>query len=90
MPAGKISAIEPGGFYGNMPINAEQDNWLREKYGGELPESFDQPFIWMPQELDSSCGGQVWVDDPRFGPLSGILLVHLWQGLALLSNTPER
>ena len=74
MPAGKISAIEPGGFYGNMPINAEQDNWLREKYGGELPESFDQPFIWMPQELDSSCGGQVWVDDPRFGPLSGKLL----------------
>lgn len=74
MPAGKISAIEPGGFYGNMPINAEQDNWLREKYGGELPESFDQPFIWMPQELDSSCGGQVWVDDPRFGPLSEKLL----------------
>ena len=74
MPAGKISAIEPGGFYGNMPINAEQDSWLREKYDGELPEAFDQPFIWMPQELDSSCGGQVWVDDPRFGPLSGRLL----------------
>ena len=74
MPAGKISAIEPDGFYGNMPINAEQDSWLREKYNGELPEAFDQPFIWMPQELDSSCGGQVWVDDPRFGPLSGRLL----------------
>ena len=74
MPAGKISAIEPDGFYGNMPINAEQDSWLREKYNGELPETFDEPFIWMPQELDSSCGGQVWVDDTRFGPLSGRLL----------------
>jgi hypothetical protein len=74
MPAGKISAIEPGGFYGNMPINADQDQWLREKYNGELPVDFEKPFIWMPQELDSSCGGQVWVDDPRFGPLSGRLL----------------
>ena len=74
MPAGKISAIKPGGFYGNMPINTDQDQWLREKYKGELPADFDKPFIWMPQELDSSCGGQVWVDDPRFGPLSGRLL----------------
>jgi hypothetical protein len=74
IPAGKISAIKPDGFYGNMPINSEQDSWLREKYDGELPEVFDQPFIWMPQELDSSCGGQVWVDDTRFGPLSGRLI----------------
>jgi len=74
MPAGKISAVKPGGFYGNMPINAEQDRWLRAHHDGKLPNAFDQPFIWMPQELDNSCGGQVWVDDPRFGPLSGRLL----------------
>ena len=74
MPAGKISVIEPGGFYGNMPTTAEQDAWLRKRYRGELPDDFDEPFIWMPQELDSSCGGQVWVDDPRFGPLAGQLL----------------
>ena len=73
MPAGKISAVEPGGFYGNMPINAEQERWLRDRNDGELPDDFDEPFIWMPQELDNSCGGQVWVDDPRFGPLSGRL-----------------
>ena len=73
MPAGKISAVEPGGFYGNMPINAEQERWLRDRNDGELPDEFDAPFIWMPQELDNSCGGQVWVDDPRFGPLSGRL-----------------
>jgi putative heme-binding domain-containing protein len=74
MPAGKISLIKPGGFYGNMPINDEQDAWLRARHDGELPETFDEPFIWMPQELDNSCGGQVWVDDQRFGPLSGRLL----------------
>jgi hypothetical protein len=74
MPAGKISLIRRDAFLGNMPINEAQDAWLRERFGGQLPDSFDEPFIWMPQELDNSCGGQLWVDDPRFGPLSGRLL----------------
>jgi len=38
------------------------------------PTSFDQPIIWMPQEFDNSSSAQVWVDDARFGPLSGRLL----------------
>ncbi|MCA9061606.1 MAG: c-type cytochrome [Planctomycetaceae bacterium] len=71
MPAGKISLIRPGSFLGNMPINKEQDEWLRARHGGELPTTFDEPIVWTPQELDNSCGGQVWVDDARFGPLSG-------------------
>jgi len=74
MPAGKISLIRPGSFLGNMPINKEQDAWLKAKHGGQLPQTFDEPIIWTPQELDNSSGGQVWVDDPRFGPLSGRLL----------------
>ena len=74
MPAGKVSLIQRDAFLGNMPINDQQDQWLRERFGGELPDDFDEPMIWMPQELDNSCGGQVWVDDPRFGPLSGRLL----------------
>ena len=74
MPAGKISLITPNAFLGNMPINKEQDAWLRSKYDGELPDSFDEPFIWMPQELDNSCGGQVWATDDRWGPLSGRLI----------------
>ena len=74
MPAGKISLIKPGEFLGNMPINDEQKRWLEGKHGGALPNTFDEPMIWTPQELDNSCGGQVWVDDRRFGPLSGRLL----------------
>ena len=74
MPAGKISLIREGSFLGNMPINEEQDAWLKARHGGKLPETFDEPIIWTPQEVDSSCGGQVWVDDPRFGPLSGRLI----------------
>ena len=38
------------------------------------PKTFDQPIIWMPQDFDNSSGGQLWVDDPRWGPLSGRLL----------------
>ena len=74
MPAGKISLVRPDSFLGNMPINDEQTRWLKQKHGGDLPETFDEPIIWMPQELDNSCGGQAWVDDKRFGPLSGRLL----------------
>lgn len=74
MPAGKISLIKPDSFLGNMPINDEQTRWLKERHGGKLPETFDEPIVWTPQELDNSCGGQIWVDDKRFGPLSGRLL----------------
>jgi putative heme-binding domain-containing protein len=74
MPAGKISLIKRDGFYGNMPMNDTQDKWLRSRHGGELPTEFDQPMIWMPQELDNSCGGQVWAGDERWGPLSGRLI----------------
>ncbi|MDV6032829.1 MAG: hypothetical protein F9B45_22640 [Phycisphaera sp. RhM] len=74
MPAGKISLVKPNGFFGNMPINTQQDQWLRGRHGGELPDTFDEPLIWMPQELDNSCGGQVWAGDERWGPLAGRLI----------------
>jgi putative heme-binding domain-containing protein len=74
IPAGKISLVEPGSFLGNMPINDQQTDWLKQQHGGQLPTTFQPPIVWTPQELDNSCGGQLWVDDPRFGPLSGRLL----------------
>lgn len=74
MPAGKISLIRPSSFLGNMPINQDQTAWLKERHGGELPKSFDEPIVWTPQELDNSCGGQIWAGDERFGPLSGRLI----------------
>ena len=74
MPAGKISLIRPDSFLGNMPINKEQTAWLKERHGGKLPKSFDEPIVWTPQELDNSCGGQVWAADERFGPLAGRMI----------------
>ena len=38
------------------------------------PDSFDPPLVWMPQEFDNSSGGQLFVDDPRWGPLAGRLM----------------
>jgi hypothetical protein len=79
MPASKVSLVRPGGFYGYVQTHASPGNWAPD--GGVIdpkkvvpPTSFDQPIIWMPQDFDNSSGGQLWVDDRRWGPLSGHLL----------------
>ena len=80
MPASKVSLLKPGGFYGYVQTHTHKDGlWAPD--GGRIdhrkvvpPKAFDQPLIWMPQDFDNSSGGQLWVDDPRWGPLSGRLL----------------
>ncbi len=78
MPASKVSLVEQDGFYGYVQ-NRQGRVWAPD--GGKIdvkkvvpPETFDQPVIWLPQEIDNSSGGQVFVDDERFGPLSRRLL----------------
>jgi mono/diheme cytochrome c family protein len=80
MPASKVSLLKPGGFYGYVQTHVHKQRlWAPD--GGRIdhtkvvpPKTFDQPIIWMPQDFDNSSGGQLWVDDPRWGPLSGRLL----------------
>lgn len=83
MPASKINLVRRGGFYGYVQNlrggGAFGDQWAPD--GGRInpdrvkaPASFDQPIVWMPQEFDNSSSAQVWVDDRRFGPLSGRML----------------
>lgn len=79
IPASKISLVKKDGFYGYVQTHASKNQWSPD--GGRIdhtkvvpPVTFDQPMIWMPQDLDNSSGGQLWVDDPRWGPLSGRLL----------------
>lgn len=79
MPASKISLVKPGGFYGYVQTHARKGFWGPD--GGKVdhtkvvpPDDFDQPIIWMPQDYDNSSGGQIWVDDPRWGPLSNRML----------------
>jgi mono/diheme cytochrome c family protein len=80
MPASKVSLIRKDGFYGYSQTQAQKEGlWAPD--GGKIdhtkvvaPDSFDQPLIWMPQDYDNSSGGQLFVDDERWGPLSGRLL----------------
>ncbi|TWT93755.1 DUF6797 domain-containing protein [Stieleria varia] len=90
-PASKISVLRQGGFYGWVPTYNIAGKWSPD--GGKIdiksivpPTTFDRPMIWMPQEFDNSCGGQLWVDDPRWGPLSGRLL-HTSFGKGWMSYT---
>ena len=65
IPASKISLTRRDGFYGVFKaINTNAP-------GKQTREDFDQPVLWMPQRFDSSSGGQLWVEDARFGPLAG-------------------
>ncbi len=78
-PASKINLLKSDGYYGWVPTYDGKGKWGPD--GGKIdvgkvvpPKSFDAPIVWMPQEFDNSSGGQLWVDDPRWGPLSGRLL----------------
>lgn len=78
-PASKVSQVKPGGFNGWVQTYSIPGMW--EPGGGTIdvkkvvpPDTFDPPLVWMPQDFDNSSGGQLWVDDSRWGPLSGQLL----------------
>lgn len=78
-PASKINLLRPGGFYGWVQTYDGRGKWAPG--GGKIaldrvvpPQTFDPPLVWMPQVLDNSSGGQLWADDPRWGPLAGRLL----------------
>lgn len=64
VPASKISVSRKGDFHG-------AGKWP-DREGDYDPEEIVEPILYLPQELDSSSGSQLWVEkDERFGPLSG-------------------
>jgi hypothetical protein len=65
VPASKISvANTPDTFHG-------AGGWEKREGDYEQTAVVD-PIVYMPQELDSSSGSQLWVpEDARFGPLGG-------------------
>ena len=44
---------------------------------------YDLPLVWMPQSVDNSPGGEVWVTGGKWGPWEGRML-HLSYGHCLL------
>ncbi|MEZ4701817.1 MAG: DUF6797 domain-containing protein [Rhodothermales bacterium] len=87
MPGNKINQIKPGGYYGYVP-NIYSSQWSPDgkpsptgKYPYfmgpdemEMPATFDEPMVWMPQELDNSPGGGTW-SAAAWGPL-GNRFIH--------------
>ena len=66
VPASKIAISRAGDFHG-------AGKW-EEREGNFDTEAIVPPIVYMPQELDSSSGSQLWVgQDERFGPLGGYL-----------------
>lgn len=64
VPASKISITRTGDFHGAGKWPDRDGDWD--------PEAIVPPLLYMPQELDSSSGSQLWVEkDERLGPLSG-------------------
>ncbi len=68
VPATRIDQYHRGGFYGDM----------RTHHRDKPPTDFDKPICWLPQYVDSSAGGQVWVPRETWGPLGGGLLHLSW------------
>ncbi len=89
IPGNKINLVKSGGFYGYVPNLYHQGQWSPDgkvftKEEGEkgtlfphvlkVPEKFDPPALWMPQEFDNSPGGGTW-SDKGWGPL-GDRFIH--------------
>ena len=51
------------------------------------PPCFDPPILWLPQAADNSSGGQVWLDDRRFGPLAGVIRTNERYGVVLAEGS---
>ncbi len=86
-PANKINLIKEGEFYGYIPsIRAHDTQPGRTEYSMRtplaaanypddiLPETFEEPIIWLPQEFDNSPGDGAWTPKD-WGPL-GDQLIH--------------
>lgn len=69
VPACKINWVTKGSFSGV----------IHSGNGRTMEQGYDNPLCWLPMYVDNSGGGQVWVDNDKWGPFNGDLL-HLSYG----------
>ena len=69
VPETRLDVIQPGGFYGFMPMHNRPVK----------PTTYDGPLCWIARSVDNSAGGEAWVPEKSWGPLSGQML-HLSYG----------
>ena len=73
IPSARLNLIQPGKFYGYVP------------HAHGLPtNTFEPPLCWIPQALDNSGGGQVWVTSARWPASLQNHLLHTSYGMAAL------
>jgi len=78
--ASRINWIQQGGYY-SVP---ELSHWNPPPVGSEAP------FCWLPDRVDNSPGGEVWVPpDARWGPWRGGLLHTSYGKCALFAVLKE-
>src|SRR6185436_11098463 len=75
-PTSKVNLVRPGAFHGFVADPQFAKNPV-------VPKSFEPPICWVPYDQDNSSGGQCFVSDPRFGPLSNHLF-HMSYGKSSL------
>ncbi|MFT7511895.1 MAG: hypothetical protein ACI9QL_001102 [Candidatus Omnitrophota bacterium] len=68
-PVCRINWMKEGGFYGCHGMS----------HRNPPPATYDPPLCWLPFAVENSTGGQVWVPEGKWGPLSGELL-HISYG----------
>ncbi|MGB0580133.1 MAG: DUF6797 domain-containing protein [Limisphaerales bacterium] len=82
VPETRLDICKKGGFYGFVPASKRETQ----------PTSFDGPLCWVPRVLDNSAGGQTWVPEGEWGPLSE-KMIHISYGrcrvMAILQDGPN-
>jgi glucose/arabinose dehydrogenase len=73
IPASRLDVVEKGEFLGYKPMAK-----------GTNPRDMGKPLCFMPQNVDNSSGGQVWVTSDKWGPFNGDMLHTSYGGAALL------
>ncbi|MDB6149540.1 MAG: Cytochrome c [Chthoniobacter sp.] len=83
----RFKAADGTEFEANPSSEEDRKKFKTEFWGKtETPrpiEGHDLPLVWMPQNVDNSPGGEVWVSGGKWGPWEGRML-HLSYGHCLL------
>jgi hypothetical protein len=80
VPASRLDVVTPGEFLGYQPMSKRSPP----------PTDPGKPLCWMPQNVDNSSGGQVWVTSDRWGPFKGSMLHTSYGAAALLLVLQEK
>lgn len=74
MGACKLNNFRAGRFYGYPSTSpAPKDKWF------DAPTEFSPPAVWFPYTLSKSASGIAVIEDDRFGPFKGQMLVGEFQ-----------